>query len=866
MPEWTTKQLAAIQARNRSILVSAAAGSGKTAVLIERIMAMLREGKEIDRMLVVTFTRAAATEMRERLLKTLLPEAMQSKALKVQRDRLGSADISTLHQFCIKLIRRHFQAVGADPQSKVGDDGLLKSLLERALQDEMEAMYESPDEDSLCLIDQYSDMQIEDLFYRLHTFLMSQEKPWQWLTEQAQKSLPDDLSQTSWYKILKEESLAQAESAVALASACIEIASLPGGPARYLPAAQSDLQMALAVQESLLAYDSLPPEWKAQFVRLSTARAGEDESDELKEQFKALRDAAKASLERAINSLPRGGEALQKAKEDITFTQPALRALAVLTQRTHEHYGELKRAKQLLDYADLEHLALACLSDPAVTFQVHQKYEAIFVDEYQDISRIQEAIIKGLHGANCSLFMVGDVKQSIYRFRLADPMLFLDKYSAFDAAPDAAQRVITLSENFRSRDNILLSVNHVFDHALQGGALEIDYDSEAALYPGSHSFEDPACELHLILPKDGDEEDEGEQLGGSEREALLIAQRIAALRGSIIQGRDGPKSLSFRDMVILLRSASGRAEKIAGVLRENGIPVYSDADSQFFDLIEVTDFLNLLHVLDNPFDDERLMSVLSAPPFQFGPDDLIRIRNFGDKTQPFFKSFFDMEESDPAVADVIRQLALWRMLAENLPLEGFVRRLLRETGIYARAGAKPQGELRRANLRLLCERSAPNPEPQTLHGFLSRVTQARKQDNTRAAATLGAGEDVVRIMTIHKSKGLEFPVVFLPDLAHRFRLGSQGDLLLMDAQDGLALKLVDQEQRLTYHTLAGKAIQMKKDRQIRSEEARLLYVAMTRTKERLIMLSAPSSLAKEQKRWAMAGSGAGPANAANMLE
>lgn len=887
MPEWTPKQRAAIEARNRSILVSAAAGSGKTTVLIERIMALLREGVGIDRMLVVTFTRAAAGEMRERLQRTLTAEARQNKALKAQRDRLGTADISTLHQFCIKLIRRHFQAVGADPMSGVGDESLLKSMQDRALSEEMEALYEQPDEDGACLINQYTDVQIEEMVRKLYLFLRAQEEPWAWLDEQLRDAPAEDIRTQPWFSQLRRTALREAEEALALIEQGLRITQHPQGPARYDSAAKTDLEIAQAILGRLSRGEDIPEDWTVSFVRLPSSKAPEEESEELRERFKLLRKAAKGCLSAALDMLPRGEKALQKASDDIRYTLPALRALCALTRRTHERYGEYKSARQLWDYSDLEHLALECLKDPIVQGREQAHYKALFVDEYQDISRIQEAIIRRMHGQDSSLFMVGDVKQSIYRFRLAEPGLFLDKYERFDEAEGAAERVITLSENFRSRDNILLSVNHVFDHTLRGGALEIGYGSEERLYPGTHSSQDPACELHLILPEsskdapeeppqqeeeetdtEGANEAEAEEIpGASEREAALMARLMTQLRGSEMTEHGARRLMSWRDMVVLLRSASGRAETIARVLRDQGIPVYSDADQQFFDLIEVSDVLNLLHVLDNPLDDERLLSVLAAPPFSFSPDDFVRLRGGSDKRLPFHQVFFSLEESDPQVKQAIDRLAAWRVQCENRELSSFLRWLLRETGIYARAGAKPQGELRRANLRLLCERSGPNPAPQTLHGFLSRVKEARKQNDTRAAATLGAGEDVVRIMTIHKSKGLEFPVVFLPDLSHRFRVGKQGgDLLLLDTDSGPALKLVDPDRRMTYDTLWGKSIQLKKDGQTRAEEARLLYVAMTRAKERLILISAVRSISGERKKWEMAVGSAGADRAVNMLE
>ncbi len=873
MPEWTAKQRDAIGARNRDILVSAAAGSGKTSVLIERLMSLLRGGASLDRMLVVTFTRAAASEMRQRLSQALQREAGESRHLRRQYAMIGRADISTLHTFCKKLIKRHFQAVGADPMSDVAEESRTGALRDKALQEVMEALYISPGPDGQCLIDQYSDTQIEEMLRDLYGFLMAQDRPWAWLEEHLRLPGAQGLPGHPWYGYALIDAIDTMETALALTEECLLIAGSPGGPARYLKNAGEDKALAVMILGSLRETGSLPAHCNPQFVKLPGVKAPPGEDEALRESFKQLRTEAKALILSACQALPDGREKLDALAQDIAFTGPALRALSGLTRRFHERYGELKSARRLWDYNDLEHLALGCLQDPLVRQDIGESYDALFVDEYQDISRIQEAIIVGLHGGGSTLFMVGDVKQSIYRFRLADPGLFLDKQSRFSQAPNAQQRVIFLSENFRSRRNILQAVNHVFTQTLKGGALEITYDAQAALYPGLDSRDDPPVELHLIIPdrdeaaKPDNQEDEGEIASAPEQEAEQIAGRILQLLNTPIQEDGKTRLLRFRDMVILLRSASGRAAQMAQVLQRRGIPVYSDADAQYFDLIEVQDVLNLLQVLDNPFQDIPLLSVLAGPVFGYTTRDLAALRaRGGDAQQPFWELFHALRDKDPRIARVTARLDEWRFLCSHLQLDAFLRRLIRETGLYARAGIKSQGPLRRANLRLLCERAAPDPLPQTLQGFLARVKEARRQENTKAAAALGAGEDLVRIMTVHKSKGLEFPVVFLPDLGRRFRLYNGGALLHMDADSGLALRKVDPQLRMTYQTFAGKAIQLKKNRELRSEEARLLYVAMTRAKDRLILLAAPSSPDSARKRWARPAGGHAAGSAGSMMD
>lgn len=870
MPEWTTAQQEAIASRNSQVLVSAAAGSGKTSVLIERIMSMLREGMQLDRMLVVTFTQAAAAEMKERLGRALALEAVNDRHLREQRAALNRSDIGTLHSVCKKIIARHFEVAQVDPEVRVGDEGRVKALFDRAVEDEMEKLYQAPGEDGQRLIDQYKDFQVEQMLRDLYRFLMAQESPWDWLAEKC--VLPDkhSLRDHPWYQDALSEALLACGAARKLIEDNLRLCALPGGPARYLNNCQADQALVLSLEEGLRARLPLALAEGWGFARLSTARAGQREDPALSDRVKQQRNEAKALLNQALNSLPLSDEALEKAADDLAFTAPALRSLADLTRRCHAAYGALKEDRQMLDFADLEHLALRCLMHEPTQRELAAQYDALFVDEYQDISRIQDAIIRRLQGEKATLFMVGDVKQSIYRFREAAPDLFMEKYGRFVPRLEAPLRLIHLSHNYRSRRNILEGVNHVFFETLREGALEIDYDLEAALQPGLETEDDPACELHLILKglESADEEPEaaegepeaqateegeeaGELAGGDEREALIIAGRIQSLLGSPIREGEQVRGLRYRDMVILLRSASGRARKMAEVLKQSGIPVYSDADQQYFDLQEVSDALNLLHIIDNPLQDELLLAALRSPAFSFDELDLLKLRQeAGPGNTPLHESFFALEGRDAKITRAIADLRRWRFLSLHTPLDAFIRMLIKESGLYAQAGAKPQGALRRANLRLLCERAAPDPEPQTLQGFLSRVKEARRQEQSRAASTLGAGEDVVRILTIHKSKGLEFPVVFLPCLSREFRLHGANELMMLDAQSGIALRKVDPDKRMAYATIGGKAILSKKLRQIRSEEARLLYVAMTRARERLILLAAPAGLASARKAWA----------------
>ncbi|MDD2429678.1 MAG: UvrD-helicase domain-containing protein [Eubacteriales bacterium] len=865
MTNWTAAQMAAIGARNRDILVSAAAGSGKTTVMIERVMSLLRSGASLERMLIVTFTRAAAGEMRDRLTRALAREAEDNLPLRDQYDRIGQAHISTLHTFCISVLRRHFQEAGADPLSRTADDNVTGALLDRALSEAVDAFYEEPDDDAQMLIDQFSDAAITDMARQLHSFLMAQAEPWEWLQKALQAPVSgDDIQRHPLYAVMRDSALLQLEGAIQYVSACDSVARGPGGPGRYLSNNEEDRAVVQSLMQSLLTTGLLPGAVGFKPGTLSRTKVPAEETQEAREEFKFLRAGFKNCVQAAGKLMPGSAEQLKEWADAIQATIPAQRALGALTRDVYDRYQALKAARAIWDYGDLEHQTLFALKSPEVARDVAGGFDFIFVDEYQDISRTQENIIRLIHQDN-DLFMVGDVKQSIYRFRLADPGLFLTKYASFEEEKDAAERVIKLAENFRSRPNILSAVNEIFQTAMRSRVTEIAYDEAARLSAGRTGSGDAPVELHIIdrtaapeIPSDEEEESEDtgaadESLSGAAQlEAALIARRIIALRGSMIEDGGRLREARLRDMVILLRSASSRAEQMARILRDHGISVYSDVDAQYFALPEIKDILNILAVLDNPYQDVPLLSTLSCPVFSFTPEQVGRIRaEAKDRHQPFWQAFMERENADEQVARALRKIRDWRFCAKNMDFETFMRMLVDESGLYARAGALPGGDMRRANLRLLCERARGATEKWTLESFLSGVKDARKRDKTSSAAALGEHDDVVRIMTIHKAKGLEFPIVFVADLAHGFRFGNLGDLLRCDSEAGLSLPQVDTVKRISVQTYAGRAIKEKKDRETRSEESRLLYVAMTRAKERLILTATPRTMKAARATWAI---------------
>ena len=848
---WTAGQQAAIDARNDSVLVSAAAGSGKTAVLVERVIALLREGMPIDGMLIVTFTRAAAGEMRERIARRLGEEGAENAHLRRQAMRINRASICTLHVFCNRLIRRHFEAAGVDPMARIGEESRLAALKKQAMDEMMEEAYQQPDTDQQALFSQFEDEQICAMVENLYTFLLSRPHPFAWAAEYAGDA---HFSLSAWQPLLSQLCLQQLEGARELLPRMEHLLSRADGPHRYESSFLKDAALTAHLIDA--AREGSLQGGKTTFDRLSTKKAAPEESPEKAEEYKALREEWKEKIKEARGLLPMEAEG---AQADLQHTQAPLRALCRMAESMHEKFSALKKRKNYLDYNDLEHLALAALSHPEVKAALAQDYRALFIDEYQDVSALQEAIISALHqGMGNLLFMVGDVKQSIYRFRQAEPTLFLQKYLDFSLLSDAKERKILLQHNFRSDENVLLAVNQVFSHAMRQRETEIEYDEAAMLRPGGGQPFGAPVEIHLMTPETEEEgEEEGELTQGYRYEAAFVARRIKELMltARVREKNGGDRPLRYRDIALLLRYASGRAPYIAKALQMEGIPVYSDADAQYFDLPEVMDLLSLLQLIANPLQDLPLLSALRCPAFQFTAEELARIR-LVERTPgtPFYQAFLAILEKEGPLKEKCRafweKLQHWRFLSRSIPVDQLIWQVLSESGLYMRSGAMEDGELRQANLRLMAERAQGDGGKNGLAAFLSEIGRIRTGDDGKSAKALGENEDVVRILTLHKSKGLEFPVVFMMEMARPFRKGGpEENALRLHGRYGMALKYVDGEKRLTRDTCAMTALKGVMEKEARAEEARLLYVGMTRARERLILVGSPRRLHTAVEKW-----------------
>ena len=824
---WTPSQNEAISARNPSVLVSAAAGSGKTTVLLERVTQLLKEGYDLSEMLIVTFTRAAAAELKAKLMAKL--DESEDEQLRKQALYVNRADICTIHVFCSRLIREYFHVSGIDPLSAVGDTGLMDDELSKARDDVLEEAYDHPSEDENALFSSYSTDQILEALKILRSFLNARADGDDW----TEKALNNN-SLSKYTDEIKKYILLLPHLAMRYLHLCDQVLNLPNAPEHYGETLREDIELVNTIIEGAKNGIFRPPVKPSELSRKKIPA----ESQAAADQYKALRDKFKNVLNKYFEFFPENPE---QAQQDIDFTLPSLRALVSLNKRIEDRYTKEKRRRNQLDYGDLEHIALKTLDDETVRADVQRRYRAIFVDEYQDVSALQEAIFRKITCERTLLFMVGDVKQSIYRFRQAEPTLFREKYENFSDDRDAKERRVILQQNFRSTSNILTCVNAVFAHAMRKEATELNYDEKAMLRPKECAEQGEPCELAIIKGVTDEESEESERISnGYKYEAAYIAERISELVKTGLRQDDGTVSpVKYSDIVILIRNTSGRAPEISKILTDRGIPVFCDATDSFFELPEVSDVLNILQVLVNPYQDIPLIAALHSPCFGFTETELTQLKLTNMKSKhPFHKIFYDAAALDTdlgkKVSDCVKTLENWRFLSHHISVSGLISMIIDEAGLYSRAGTLRNGELRQANMRLLCEKADGLADPYDLGAFLRLVKIAKGSDDKSGAKSIGENENVVRIMTIHKSKGLEFPVVFVMELARKFK--NNTDRLIADPDVGMALSYINGDLRVKKNSYATRCLKYIKAWHNRAEECRLLYVAMTRAKKKLILL------------------------------
>jgi len=881
MPDWTGAQLSAIEDRNHNLLVAAAAGAGKTAVLVERIIRLvLDDGIDLDRMLIVTFTQAAAGEMRTRISARLLEEMdcnpeKQSYLLE-QLSLLNRATISTLHSFCLEVVKKYFHIVEIDPNFRVGDQTECALIKIEVLEELVEEEYALGESGFLRLVEMFGtnkdDQPLQDLILRTYEFIQSQPEPLAWLRTQVNKfaQAGEDLHESQWIGELRQQLGVDLSGLAAVFQAAREAAQQPGGPSSYLPALNRDLETVENLSQKLTAgIDDFYGELELlQFTRLGTP--AKDTDPLLREESKSLRDQGKKLLGDIKESY--FFQSPDEFSRDLAEMHAAMDYLHGLVAKFSYLYRQHKAERGILDFNDLEHLALQILADIRAANAYQQRYTHIFVDEYQDSNLVQETILDRIRLAD-NLFLVGDVKQSIYRFRLADPDLFMYKYITYPKEGNGLNKRIDLLKNFRSRPEIISGINHIFSRIMSKDLGEIEYDQDAWLSPGIALPEDireeigpPALELLLIDQQSNEEdhEEDGEDLAemsNVEVEALQAASSIKQLHGRSFYDTklECCRPLQYRDMVVLMRATRSQAEVYYDTLTEAGIPVYADVDRGYFQALEINIFINLLKLVDNKRQDVPLLSVLRSPIGGFSLDDLIAVR-FRRPNTTFFAAIESyVEESSDELGsrlqEFIRRLDMWKEESRIMDIDEFIWMVMLETGYYHYVGAMPGGQQRQANLRILLERAGQFQTTawRGLFHFLQFIAKVEAGSSDMGMAKiLGENEDVVRIMSIHKSKGLEFPVVIVAGLGRNFNTRDTSAPVLFHKDLGIGPRYINPDLRTARDTLARIAMQNAIRLESLAEEMRILYVACTRARDRLILLGSVRNLQRQIKKWSKA--------------
>jgi ATP-dependent helicase/nuclease subunit A len=852
---WTDDQRDAIFSRGQDLLLSAAAGSGKTTVLVERVLTLIGEGADIDQFLIVTFSRAAAADMRRKLTEELTDRAEGEARFAAQLEKAEHAAISTIHSFCADLLREHFESAGVDPQFRVLDAGELAQLEAQALSDAMEQAYAQGGSklDALCF--GRTAKHVGQLALDMHAFSLENPDPEAWLNAAChQLPLSDGALWLDELARAARRSLSDARAMTAYASALCDD---PEGPSAYKPMLDEDLTALDAMiaapdyaslEARVLAY--APPALKA-------IRKPKDGASQRWESLKAQAQALRKGVKKLLDDVKKLLLPMERGLSDVRLLAPALGALGDIASLLGENLAQLKDERSALSYSDLEHKALHALKDERVAASLRARYRYVFVDEYQDVSGVQEAILRAV-SPDDRLFMVGDVKQSIYRFRQADPSLFLEKYRLFGQGRGG--KLVSLKQNFRSRPAILQLVNRVFEKIMTGADAEIDYDDAARLRPGA-AFEgdDPPVEVHILEKPDEDALPSGEaELSNAEREGAVIAARIADLVGSPCYDARAKRvrPLEYRDFVVLVRTRAP-IPAIERMLTRAGIPAYADIAGGYFDALEVELALCLIGAVDNRRRDLELISALRSPAGGLDTKDLAAIRRC-HPSGSFRDAMLHKMQSTDALGETLRgfeaKLDRWRELSRVLPLGRLVDLILRESGYYVYAGGMPGGAGRQANLDLLCDYAEKYESAQggSLSGFLNYVRKVRVSgDDMGTAHTLGEDDQVVRLMTVHKSKGLEFPVVLAAQMGRKFGAAPGRGELATHRALGAGLRLTDPALGSRRETLPRAAIEARLSLEDYNEEMRVLYVMLTRAIDRMILIGRVNARADAQTRFAL---------------
>lgn len=916
MARWTFEQQAAIELRGANLLISAAAGSGKTAVLVERITKLvLSREVEIHKLLIVTYTNAAASEMRGRieaaLAKAIEENEGDANYLNDQIKLLNRANIKTFHAFCLDVIRSHFQKIDCDPSFKLMGDPERVILVREAIMQVLEGYFEEKEAPFIRLVESYSgnrsDEKLIELIMQLYRFIQSQPHPSEWLDMNLEAYSDENHTlRNKWAELIRSAFIDKIDNAIELLKQAIELCSLPGGPEVYIPTFESDIRGLENILESsadLSTFGHAILNFK--FDRIASIKKNEKDLydanlvSEVKDNIrdKIVKKQVFESIKKFFDYKP-----IQRFDEEINTLHESVMQICELTMAFTMKYQSIKKQKNLMDFNDLEHYAIEILEDPVISNLMREKFEYIFVDEYQDSSGIQEHIIGSICKAH-NVFMVGDVKQSIYKFRLADPELFISKYKRFtkfesllnddeknrilnDSFNDFSTIIfdvnrrmvqkdirIDLKKNFRTRGEILENVNRIFNAIMSEKLGEINYDDDAKLYPGMvfEKCDKPCFEINIISKKPLANEDENfdevdddanlDELKTEELEAIAIADAIKKRIGTPVYDpkSNAFKPCSYKDIVVLIRSSKSWTPTFEQIFLNEGIPLYADSQSGYFDTLEIKLIMALLRIIDNPLQDVPMLTILRSPLVGLSMEEILEIKCVDPERTYYYlkcmKAYELLKPDNPLKEKLNRFLNVLDTLktkATYMPLDEFVWLTVQLSDFYYYVSAMPGGQSRQANLKLLIDRATALKGSRivTLGQFIEFVDNMSLNSGDYGVANVISEEDnVVRLMSIHKSKGLEFPVVIISGLGRKFNfMDASGDMIL-HKKLGIGLSKVDLTLRSKSKTLPQFAIKEQIKIETLSEEMRVLYVGLTRPVDQLVLFATVSDGDAREKAW-----------------
>lgn len=899
--KWTPEQESAIISPKDSnlgaqtLLVAAAAGSGKTAVLVERIITRLKDMENplsVQELMVVTFTKAAAAEMSARI-GVALAKAMEStddKALQARLERqlnlLPSAHISTLHSFCQWVIRSYFYKLDIPPTARIGNEAEMALLKQEVLENLLKEAYEHNEYGIFDLSDFFSDDKsdagLQDKVLSLYEFAMSQSNPDGWMrhaVEPYKAAQEQDLRDTLWGRAMWDDQQAEIDRIANRIEQMEPLLENPVGPKKWDKvyqeqlAALAQLKGAQTWSDMVDVCRNLDTFTKASFTSLGKALEKGEVDGALADEFKSLGSQNKDSLKGMKNGLFHIDESvLQQQFKD---QYPLIHNLVELTIAFHKAYDEAKKEQGIMDFSDLEHLCLALLVEPGteddpqpseVALELQDTFKEIMVDEYQDTNGVQETIINLISRVD-NRFYVGDVKQAIYSFRMADSSLFMNKYNTYGLMNDAVERRIDLAKNFRSHENILTTTNFIFYQIMTQEAAELDYGEKESLIPGRIVEDAPsdwvggAVELHLLDTSDtnrsdetdGDSETAGDEPENNERELDFIIQKIKELHASKkqVQNADGSfRQIQWRDFAVLRRSLAGWGTRAVAAMRQAGIPAVVNERDGYFEAQEIQLLLSLLQIIDNPEQDLPMAAVLHSGLIGLDANELGALRLTGDGSLWSVMPLYAEQAQDERLLQFIVHIERWRTLSRRHGVADLLWDIYETLDYVNYVGAMPNGLVRRANVMALYER-AKGFESSGFRGlfrFLRFVESLRDSNQDMAVANVVTeADDVVRLMTIHKSKGLEFPVVFLSGVQKKFNTMDFNSPLLVDKNGGIGLKGYYPDIRVSYPSMPWLYCKSIKSDAMKAEEQRILYVALTRARDKLFLTGYINKEIKKEK-------------------